>query len=235
MRLGVTQALHHASHRAAFGKRLVDQALMQNVLCDLVLESEAATATMARLARAYDEGQHDPDARRFARLATAVCKYWLCKRAPAHAAEALECLGGNGFVEESNMPRLYREAPLNGIWEGSGNVICLDVLRAMHKDPAAVELFFAEVARADEPRLTRAVAALHAELADVDGIEMRARRIVERLAIVLQASLLLRHAPAAVSSAFLISRLDGDRGLAFGTLPPGVDADAILARAAVHR
>jgi putative acyl-CoA dehydrogenase len=235
MRIGVTQALHHASHRTTFGKRLVDHALMQNVLCDLVLESEAATATMARLARAYDEAQSDPEARRFARLATAVCKYWLCKRAPAHAAEALECLGGNGYVEESNMPRLYREAPLNGIWEGSGNVICLDVLRAMHKDPAAVELFFAEVARAPEPRLTRAVAALRDELADVDGIEARARRIVERLAIVLQASLLLRHAPSAVSSAFLTSRLDGDRGLAFGTLPPGVDSDAILGRAAVTR
>jgi putative acyl-CoA dehydrogenase len=234
LRSGVVQALHHASHRAAFGKRLIDHALMQNVLADLALESEAATAATMRLARAYDDAASDGDARRFARLATAVCKYWLCKRAPAHAAEALECLGGNGYVEESPLPRLYREAPLNGIWEGSGNVICLDVLRAMAKDPETVELFFAEVLRAGEPRIARLVDELRRELGDEDERELRARRVVERLAIALQASLLWRHAPAAVASAFVASRLDGDRGLAFGTLPRGSDFDAILARAAVH-
>jgi putative acyl-CoA dehydrogenase len=234
MRAALTQALHHASHRAAFGKRLIDHALMQNVLADLALESEAATATMARLARAYDEAEASDEARGFARLATAVCKYWLCKRAPAHAAEALECLGGNGYVEESPMPRLYREAPINGIWEGSGNVICLDVLRALAREPETAQPFFDEVLRANEPRLSRAVDALRSELDDGEPLEPRARRLVERMALALQASLLVRHAPAAVASAFVASRLDGDRGLAFGTLPRGVDVDAILARAAVH-
>jgi putative acyl-CoA dehydrogenase len=232
----VVQALHHASHRAAFGKRLVDHALMQNVLADLALESEAATATMARLARAYDDAQSDAEARRFARLATGVCKYWLCKRAPAHAAEALECLGGNGYVEESQMPRLYREAPLNGIWEGSGNVICLDVLRAMSKDPASVELFLDEIMQArDEPRVARAADEIKRELGNLDAIDARARRLVEKMALALQASLLLRHAPGDVAGAFVLSRLDGDRGLAFGTLPRGLALDAILERAAVQR
>jgi putative acyl-CoA dehydrogenase len=236
MRFGVAQALHHASHRAAFGKRLVDHPLMQNVLADLAIESEAATATMARLARAYDEAQKDPDARRFARLATAVCKYWLCKRAPAHAAEALECFGGNGFVEESMMPRLYREAPLNGIWEGSGNVICLDVLRAMQKDPSSVQLFFDECLLArGEKRIERAVGELSRELADIEDIEARARRVVERMALTFQASLMVRAAPPELASAFVASRLDGDRGLAFGTLPRGTAVDAILERAAVAR
>ena len=236
MRLGVAQALHHASHRAAFGKRLVDHALMQNVLADLALESEAATATMARLARAYDEAQGNADARRFARLATAVCKYWLCKRAPVHAAEALECFGGNGYVEEAPMARLYREAPLNGIWEGSGNVICLDVLRAMQKDPPAVQLFFDECLQArGEKRIERAVAELGRELGEIADIEGRARRVVERMALTLQASLMVRHAPRALADAFLASRLDGDRGLAFGTLPRGTAIDPILERAAVAR
>jgi putative acyl-CoA dehydrogenase len=236
MRLGVAQALHHASHRAAFGKRLVDHALMQNVLADLALESEAATATMARLARAYDEAQGSADARRFARLATAVCKYWLCKRAPVHAAEALECFGGNGYVEEAPMARLYREAPLNGIWEGSGNVICLDVLRAMQKDPPSVQLFFEECLQArGEKRIERAVAELGRELGEIADIEGRARRVVERMALTLQASLMVRHAPRALADAFLASRLDGDRGLAFGTLPRGTAVDPILERAAVAR
>jgi putative acyl-CoA dehydrogenase len=191
---------------------------------------------MARLARAYDEAQSDGNARRFARLATAVCKYWVCKRLPAHAAEALETFGGNGYVEESMMPRLYREAPLNGIWEGSGNVICLDVLRAMQKDPESVQLFFAEVLQArGEPRLEREVQALIKELGDVSDIERRARRVVERMAIALQASLLVRHGAPAIADAFLATRLDGDRGLAFGTLPGGLDLDPILERAAVAR
>jgi putative acyl-CoA dehydrogenase len=231
MRQGVAQAIHHARHRSAFGKLLIDQPLMQNVLADLALESEAATFTMARLARAFDEGQKDGDARRLARLATAVCKYWVCKRAAAHAAEALECFGGNGFVEDSGMPRLYREAPLNGIWEGSGNVICLDVLRAMSKDPESVDLFFAEVASARDARIDGEIEHLRKELADRGGIEERARRVVERLALVWQSSLLLRHAPAYVSAPFLASRLEGDRGLAFGTLSRDTDFARILERA----
>ncbi|HEY2745796.1 MAG TPA: acyl-CoA dehydrogenase family protein [Polyangia bacterium] len=234
MRYGVAQALHHASHRATFGKRLVDHALMQNVLADLAIESEAATVTMARLARAYDDAQGNAEARRFARLATAVCKYWLCKRAPVLAAESLECFGGNGYVEESMMPRLYREAPLNGIWEGSGNVICLDVLRAMQKDPASVQLFFDECLLArGEKRIERAVSEVQRELGELEDIEARARRVVERMALTLQASLMLRVAPRAFADAFVTSRLDGDRGLAFGTLPRGVPVDEILARAAV--
>jgi putative acyl-CoA dehydrogenase len=229
MRQAVAQAIHHARHRSAFGKLLVDHPLMQNVLADLALESEAATATMARLARAFDDAQKDANARRLARLATAICKYWVCKRAAAHAAEALECFGGNGYVEESGMPRLYREAPLNGIWEGSGNVICLDVLRAMSKDREAVDLFFAEIAR--DPRLDAEVQRLRKELGEHGDLELRARRVVERLALLWQSSLLLQHAPSFVAEPFVTSRLEGDRGLAFGTLPPGSDFARIVERA----
>ena len=231
MRAALVQATHHAAHRSAFGKTLVDQPLMRNVLADLAVESEAATLSMLRLARAFDEGHADADQRSFARLATAVLKYWVCKRNPMHAAEALECLGGNGYVEESLMPRLFRESPLNGVWEGSGNVICLDVLRAMGRGPESVELFFDEVAQASEVRLTRYVESLRAELADFSDIEARARRIVERLAIALQASLLLRHGDPAVAEAFCASRLAGDHGRAFGTLPPKLDFGRIIARA----
>jgi putative acyl-CoA dehydrogenase len=227
----VAQALHYTAHREAFGKLLFEQPLMQNVLADLALESEAATATMARLARAYDDAEKSADARRLARLATAVSKYWVCKRAAAHAAESLECLGGNGYVEESMMPRLYREAPLNGIWEGSGNVICLDVLRAMAKDPESVGLFFAEVTSANDRRIADAAQAVQRELTDRADIEPRARRIVERMAILWQASLLIRHAPSFVSEPFVASRLEGDRGLAFGTLPRGTDFQRIIERA----
>jgi putative acyl-CoA dehydrogenase len=231
MRQAVTQAVHHARHRSAFGKRLVEQPLMQNVLADLCVESEAATVSMLRLARCYDESA-DGEQKAFGRLATAVLKYWVCKRNPMLCAEALECLGGNGYVEESLMPRLYREAPLNSVWEGSGNVICLDVLRAMGRSPESVELFFAEVGRAREPRLDRYVDALRAELTDFEEIEMRARRIVERLGIALQASLLLRHGSPAVAEAFCASRLAGDHGRAFGTLPRGLDFAGIVERAA---
>jgi putative acyl-CoA dehydrogenase len=233
MRQGVAQATHHAAHRAAFGKRLVEQPLMQNVLADLSLESEAATAAMMRLARAYDAGGRDEREQHFARIATAVIKYWVCKRWPAHAAEALECLGGAGYVEESLLPRLYREAPLNSIWEGSGNVICLDVLRAMARGPEVVEAFFAEVdaGRGGDRRLDAFVTALRAELGHFDAIETRARRLVERLALALQASLLVRHGDPAVADAFCASRLTGDHGLAFGTLPAGVDTARIIERA----
>jgi putative acyl-CoA dehydrogenase len=233
MRAGVEQAIWHAAHRSAFGQRLVDQPLMRAVLADLALESEAATATALRLARAYDEAAAgDPDAAAFKRLATAVAKYWTCKRWPAHAAEALECLGGAGYVEPSGLPRLFRESPLNGIWEGSGNVMCLDVLRALVKEPATLEAFMAEVdaAAGADARLDAATAALRAELGSAEDIEARARRIVERMALALQGSLLVRFSPAPVADAFCASRLEGDWGRAFGTLPAGVDLEAIVER-----
>ncbi len=228
MRAGLSQALHHTSLRAAFGRTLVDQPLMRNVLADLAVESEAATTLMLRLAGAYDRGEHD-----FRRIATAVGKYWVCKRAPTFAAETLECFGGSGFVEEQPMARLFRESPLNGIWEGSGNVICLDVLRAATRNPESVEALIAEIdlAAGADARLDRARADLGAELSDIDDIEFRARRIVERAALALQASLLVRHAPGAVADAFCATRLADDWGRAFGTLPPGTDVDAILTRA----
>ncbi len=233
MRQAVAQATHHTAHRRAFGKRLVEQPLMQNVLADLCIESEAATVTMMRLARAYDEGTRDERQRHFARLATAVAKYWVCKRQPPLVAEALECLGGNGYVEESLLPRLYREAPLNGLWEGSGNVIALDVLRAMGRGPEAVDAFFAEVALAagGDTRLDAFVESLQDGLRDSSDIERRARRLVERMALALQGSLMVRHGLPAATDAFCASRLAGDHGLAFGTLPAGVDCEAIIERA----
>jgi putative acyl-CoA dehydrogenase len=233
MRAGVAQAIHQCSQRAAFGKLLIEQPLMRNVLADLSIESEAATVAAMRLARSYDEAAAgDEQAFELRRLANAVLKYWTTKRAPVHAAEALECFGGNGFVEDSGMPRLYRESPLNSIWEGSGNVQCLDVLRGMAKNPSALEAFFAEVeeaAGADE-RLDAAAAELREELHDLDAIEARARRIVEWMALVLQGSLLLRFGDEAVADAFCASRLGGDAGRAFGTLPPGVDFARIIER-----
>jgi putative acyl-CoA dehydrogenase len=233
IRQATVQALHHAAHRAAFGKRLVEQPLMQNVLADLAIESEAATTAMMRLARAYDEGARDEGQRQFARLATAVVKYWVCKRTPVHAAEALECLGGAGYVEESMLPRLYREAPLNGVWEGSGNVICLDVLRAMGRSPEAVAAFFDELetGRGADRRLDAYVAALRAELGDFTAIETRARRLVERMALALQAALLVRDGDRVVADAFVATRLAGDHGHAFGTLPAGVDFRRVIERA----
>ena len=233
MRVGVEQASWHAAHRSAFGAPLADQPLMQNVLADLAVESEAATISALRLARAYDESHAgDPHAQRFKRLATAVLKYWICKRAPSHAVEALECLGGNGYVEDSGMPRLFRESPLNSIWEGSGNVQCLDVLRAMVKSPESVEAFFAELAEAEgaEPRLDAYVGELRAELADLADAEARARRLVERMALALQGSLVVRFADPAVADAFCASRLAGDWGGAFGTLPASVDFRRIVER-----
>ncbi len=233
MRWAVALATHHAAHRSAFGRLLSEQPLMGNVLADLCVESEAATVTAMRLARAYDEaGAGDTDAEAFKRVATAVMKYWVCKRQAPHAAEALEVLGGNGYVEESGLPRLYREAPLNSVWEGSGNVICLDVLRALQREPAARDAFLAELALTDgaDPRLDAHVAALRAALADPADAELRARRLVEAMALALQGSLLVRHAPAAVREAFLASRLAGDHGSAFGTLPPHVAFGAIMER-----
>ncbi|MFF3842745.1 acyl-CoA dehydrogenase family protein [Streptomyces sp. NPDC001930] len=236
MRLGLVHAVHHATHREAFGARLVDQPLMRNVLADLAVEAEAATLAALRLAGAVDRATRGDAAEdQLRRLGLAVTKYWVCKRAPAHAAEALECLGGNGYVEDSGLPRLYRESPLPSIWEGSGNVAALDVLRAMARQPQAVEAFFAEVdlAAGADRRLDAAVAGLRKDLAglgDPDAAAYGARRLVERLALVLQGSLLVRHGNPAVADAFCASRLDGDRGLAFGTLPAGVDTAAIIAR-----
>jgi putative acyl-CoA dehydrogenase len=232
MREALAQAIHHCSHRSVFGNLLVDQPLMRNVLADLAVESEAATITSVRLARAIDEAPDDPDQALFRRLGLAVSKYWVCKSATWHVAEALECLGGNGYVELSGMPRIYREAPLLSIWEGSGNVNCLDVLRAMARTPDAVQAFFAEVESASgaEPRLDAYVRELKDELAEPEGIEARARRIVERLGVALEASLLVRHGDPAVADAFCATRLAGDRGRALGTLPAGVDFERIIER-----
>ncbi|GAA3563859.1 acyl-CoA dehydrogenase family protein [Amycolatopsis ultiminotia] len=234
MRLGAVRAVHHATHRRAFGKALLDQPLMANVLADLVVEADAATTVSLRLAAAGDR-PGDEQEQAFRRLGLAVTKYWVCKRAPMHAAEALECFGGNGYVEESGMPRLYREAPLMSIWEGSGNVAALDALRAMARQPESVAAFFAEAEQAAgaDSRLDDAVAGLKKELSDVDGIEFRARRVVESMALVLQGSLLVRYGAPAVSDAFCATRLGGDGGNAFGTLPPGTDTSAIIERARV--
>jgi putative acyl-CoA dehydrogenase len=240
MRAGVVSATHHAAHRSAFGKRLIDQPLMRNVLADLCLESEAATMLAMRLARTYDEAGNESlagsdelsDAHLFKRLATAVSKYWVCKRAPNHAFESLECLGGNGYVEESGMPRLYREAPLASIWEGSGNVMSLDVLRALVRTPRSLEVFLHELdrARGADRRLDAHLDGLKNQFADPATLEERARRVVESLALALQGSLLVRHGAPAVADAFCAARLGGDAGLEYGTLPAGTDFEAILAR-----
>ncbi|HEV3281323.1 MAG TPA: isovaleryl-CoA dehydrogenase [Acidimicrobiales bacterium] len=231
MRQGVAEATWHAAHRSTFGKVLAEQPLMENVLADLAVESEAATASALRLARAYD-GDGDEHEMLLQRLLTPVVKYWTCKRAPQHAAEALECLGGNGYVEDSDLPRLFRQSPVNGVWEGSGNVICLDVLRALSREPDVMEAYWAEVARADtgDARLAQAVDDLHVDLSDTETFETRARAMVERMALVFQASLLVRFAPHPVADAFCASRLGGLGGGVFGTLPAGLDTTSILAR-----
>jgi putative acyl-CoA dehydrogenase len=227
MRWAVSLATHHAAHRSAFGRLLIEQPLMINVLADLCVESEAATLSAMRLGRAYDEQDHA-----FKRIATAVLKYWVCKRTAPHAAEATEVLGGNGYVEESGLPRLYREAPLNSIWEGSGNVMCLDVLRALGREPETGAALFAELdlSAGADPRLDAHVERLRGELADPVELESRARRIVEAMALALQGSLIVRHAPRAVADAFCVSRLAGQGGHVFGTLPAGLDLAAIVER-----
>jgi putative acyl-CoA dehydrogenase len=227
MRRAVAEATHHAAHRAAFGRVLSEQPLMLNVLADLCLDSEAATVLALRLARAYDE-EDAP----FRRLATAVAKYWVCKATPPLVAEALECLGGNGYVEESVLPRLYRESPVNSVWEGAGNVNALDVLRAVARQPESLAALLAEIelAAGADAQLDAAVAELRHELADPADVELRARRLVERLALCLQGSLLVRHGDAAVADAFCASRLGGDGGRAYGTLPAGLALAAIVER-----
>ncbi|MGW0831485.1 acyl-CoA dehydrogenase family protein [Streptomyces prunicolor] len=232
MRKTLVEAGHHVRHRSAFGARLLEQPLMRNVLADLALESEAATTLTLRLAGAADRAVRGDGAESaFRRIATAVGKYWVTKRGPAFTAEALECLGGNGYVEDSGMPRHYREAPLLSIWEGSGNVNALDVLRALTRDPGTADALFAELALAQgaETRLDTAVSRLKTGLST--ATETGARRLVEQMALTLQASLLVRHAPAAVADAFCATRLGGDWGHAFGTLPDSADLDTILARA----
>jgi putative acyl-CoA dehydrogenase len=236
MRTGVTFAAHHAAYRMAFGRRLADQPLMANVLADLAIESEATTLAALRLAGATDRAARgDEHETAFRRLALAATKYWACKRAPAHAAEALECLGGNGYVEESGMPRLYREAPLASIWEGSGNVAALDALRALTRQPETAEALFAELdlAAGADRRLDQAIARLRKEVSD--PAEERARYLAEAMALALQGALLVRHGDPAVADAFAASRLGDDAtgswGRAYGTLPPGTDTASIVGRA----
>ncbi|WP_052851187.1 acyl-CoA dehydrogenase family protein [Streptomyces avicenniae] len=234
MRQAVAQALHHTAHRSAFGAPLAEQPLMRNVLADLALESEAATALALRMAAAYDgAAAGSAQERHLLRLALPAAKYWVTKRCTPVVAEALECLGGNGYVEESGMPRLLRQSPLNSIWEGSGNVQALDVLRALRREPGALNAYLTEVglAAGADHRLDAAIKDVLTELSDLDGIEARARRLVERLARVLQGALLVRHAPSAVADAFCAARLGGEGGAAFGTLPGGVDTAALVDRA----
>ncbi|WP_329024499.1 acyl-CoA dehydrogenase family protein [Streptomyces sp. NBC_00690] len=231
MRQSVAQAIHHCSYRGAFGGPLVDKPLMRNVLADLALESEAATALALRLAAAVDSGTEEE--RAFARLAVPAAKYWVTKRCTPVVAEALECLGGNGYVEDSGLPRLLRESPLNSIWEGAGNIQALDVLRVLQREPLALNAFLQEVgkARGADHRLDRAIRDLLTDLADLEGIEARARRVTERMATVLQGSLLVRWAPSEVADAFCASRLGGDWGTAFGTLPHTMALGAVVDRA----
>ena len=235
-RAAVAQALHHCAVRSVFGRVLNQQPLMQNVLADLVLEHEGSLALTMRLARAMDHRDHPQQGHHedaLVRLVTAVGKYWICKRTPQHAYEAMECIGGSGVMEDSPFPRLYREAPVNAIWEGSGNVQCLDVLRAMQKSPEVVDAFFAELAKARgaHAALDAWVAALQREFADTADLEYRARHAVDAMALAIQAALLLQHAPAAVADAFCASRLQGQGHRQFGTLPRGADCAALIARA----
>ncbi len=233
MRQALVQALHHTSHRSAFQKRLIQQPLMRNVLADLAIEVEAALALGLRIARAIDESESDEAAAALARIGTAVAKYWNCRRAPTQIFEALECLGGPGYIEDSIMPRLYREAPVNSIWEGSGNVVCLDVLRAMGRVPAAIPALFAELdaAKGADSRLDATIEALRRDLDTQAEMETRARSVTERMALTLQGALLVRYAPSEVAEAFCASRLGTHWSGAYGTLPSSVNFDAIIERA----
>ena len=231
-RAALSQALHHCAIRAAFGKVLNEQPLMRNVLADLALESEGSLALTMRVARALDHRDNEHEDL-LVRLLTAVGKYWICKRTPNHAYEAMECIGGSGVMEDSPFPRLFRESPVNAIWEGSGNVQCLDVLRAMHRTPAVVDAFFAELGRAKgaSATLDAHVRALRREFVDLADLEYRARGVVDRMALAIQAALLVQHAPPAVADAFCASRLADGGHRNYGTLPRGVDCAAIVGRA----
>jgi putative acyl-CoA dehydrogenase len=231
MRQAVAQAVHHARHRTAFQKRLIDQPLMTNVLADLALECEAATVLSMRLARAYDES--DETSTVFRRAVTPAAKFWICKRAPAVTMEAMEVLGGSGYIEDSIMPRLYREAPVNSIWEGSGNVMCLDVLRAIERTPQAAEVLRHELGDASDERLKAFAERLQRRLRAADrNDESQARVLVRDLVLALQAALLSKHSPPSVADAFCASRLTDESGGAFGTLPRGLDLRALVERAA---
>lgn len=236
MRQGLSRAIHHAQHRKAFGAYLIDQPLMRNVLADLAVEAEAATMVAMRMAGATDAANRgDERQTMLRRIGLAAAKYWVCKRATPHAAEAMECLGGNGYAEDSGMPRLYREAPLMGIWEGSGNVSALDTLRAMATRPECVEVLFDELScpAGQDTRLAAHVARLADSLADAATLEYRARVVAESITLALQGALLVRHGHPAVAEAFLATRLAGNWGGAFGTLPAGLDLAPILERSLV--
>lgn len=235
MRAGTAQAIHHTSGRSAFGKNLHEQVLMQNVLADLAIESEAALAMTMRVGQALDN-LTEPQQNLYARIATAVGKYWVCKRAPAHAYEAMECLGGVGYVEDNIMPRVYREAPVNAIWEGSGNVQCLDVLRAMRKEPEVVDALLTDIATAqgENAEFDHFVASLKDEFTDLDTLEYRSRMVIEKLALGMQGSVLLSKGDELVANAFVSSRIKRQGGLNYGTLDSHVDCKGIIARAKPH-
>ena len=233
MRLSLTQAIHHTRHRTAFQRKLIDQPLMRSVLADLALESEAATTLMMRIARAFDQSSSDERERAFGRISVAVAKYWLNKRVVPFVHECLETLGGAGYIEESVMPRVYREAPIHGIWEGPGNVISLDIIRAFRKEPLAGEVFFAELeeVRGQDTRLDAAIDECRKLVHDDRMPEGQGRYLAEKMALAIQAATLIRYAPSAVSDAFCMTRLGNAGGRAYGTLPSSVDVDAILMRA----
>lgn len=237
MRMGLAQAIHHCQQRAAFGDKLINKPLMQNLLADLALEYEGAVAFSMRMARALDAREHNQSEELICRLGTAVGKYWVCKRAPNHSYEAMEVIGGSGVMQDSMMPRLYREAVINSIWEGSGNVQCLDVLRAISKTPAVVDAFLAEMqlAQGGNTHFDHYLTQLKQQFSDMNDLEYRARDLVDRLALAFQASLLIRHAPNAVSEAFCVSRLAQQGQHNYGTLPRGVNVNAIIERANPHQ
>ncbi|WP_201744714.1 acyl-CoA dehydrogenase family protein [Neoaquamicrobium microcysteis] len=233
MRLALTQAIHHTRHRTAFQRRLADQPLMRNVIADLALESEAATTLMMRIARAFDSSTQSEEERAFGRITVAVAKYWVNKRVVPFVHECLETHGGPGYIEESVMPRVYREAPIHGIWEGPGNVISLDIIRAFRKEPLSGDVFFAELdaVRGEDSRLDATVEECRRMVYDEHMPEIRARYLAEKMALAIQAAMLIRHAPHAVSDAFCMTRLGDAGGRTYGTLPASVDMDAIIARA----
>lgn len=235
MRQATVQALHHCRHRSAFGKALIDQPLMRNVLADLALESEAALALSFRVARAIDSAERNPHESALARIATAIGKFWICKRTPVQVNEAMECLGGIGYVEDTMMPRLFRQSPLNSIWEGAGNVQCLDVLRAIRKEPETREALFAELlaARGADPHFDREVQALGTLFDDVETLELRSRHVVERIAVALQASILLQSNEAELARCFCASRLAGQHGMTLGTLSANAPMARLIERASV--
>ncbi|GMQ93818.1 MAG: acyl-CoA dehydrogenase family protein [Acidimicrobiia bacterium] len=235
MRQAVTQATHHISHRSAFGDLLVDTPIMQAVIADLEIETEAATLLTMRLAETFDRADEDAASALLQRIMTPVAKYWVTKRCSAVVYEALECLGGNGFVEESTMPRLFRESPLNAIWEGSGNVIALDLMRAMKREPEAVDIFVDEIelARGADLRLDAAIDRLKKTLGS-DVSEAELRRLIEEMAIVLEGSLVVRHGSQALADGFVTTRIDGDWGRTFGTIPQSTETDSLVAASVVE-